>query len=441
MNEIGLYWDMLAAADHWSERICELPDSTAIFANNGTEPLRSKKPQYGGVGIVATGEAKNRITDRGKDLSGLGRWVWIRISTGKEGHRVRFLTLYRPCKSGDASGVFQQHARGMAIHDNNRNPRTATFQDVLQLVAIWKELGDHVIIGMDANEDVRHGEVQDIFHTAGLTEVILDLHQDLSPPATYNLNTKRQLIDGIWATSGISITRGGYLAFGEGCLSDHCVLWFDISLSVAFRQSPEAMAPLWPKRLKSKDPRLVKRRYRKQVKVKMHQQGFTSRFDVFKLQSQLDWNTNSLLTFNKLNNEQKAIRKAVEGKLRMLCKGGVPWSSEIQILRDTIELWAMIVRSRKARIKGSIKRIRRFLRNVPKVRNAYSCTLPEAVHEHNLAFKAYKAVSMKEAIKRRQNFRGTLGEAIALKNDTDVETEAKKLRTQEKQRRQGCNVK
>ena len=54
---------MLAAADQWSERIRELTDSTAIFTNNTTEPSRSEKLQYGGVGIVATGEAKNRITD------------------------------------------------------------------------------------------------------------------------------------------------------------------------------------------------------------------------------------------------------------------------------------------------------------------------------------------------------------------------------------------
>ena len=438
MNEIGLYWDMLAAADQWSERIRELPDSTAIFANNTTEPLRSEKLQYGGVGIVATGEAKNRITDRGKDPSGLGRWVWIRL-TGKEGHNVRILTLYRPCESGGATGVFQQHARGMSIHGDNRNPRSAILEDVLQLVATWKALGDHVIIGMDANEDVRKGEVHTLFHQAGLTEVILDLHHDLSPPATYNRNTNRQPIDGIWATSGISITRGGYLAFGDGCPSDHRVLWFDISFSVAFGQRPEAMAPLQPKRLKSKDPRLVKK-YHKNVKAKMLQQGYTSRFEAFHLQSQVDWTMHSQVTFNKLNTEQKAIRKAVEKKLRKLCMGGVPWSDEIQILRDTIELWAMIVR-RKSRVKVSVKRIRRFLRKVPKVRNAFSCTLHEAVHERNMAYKAYKAVSMKEAIKMRQKFQGTLAEAIALKNDTDVETEAKKLRTQEKQRRQGRNVK
>ena len=248
----------------------------------------------------------------------------------------------------------------MAILNDHCHPRTAILQDVLQLVDTWKALGDHVIIGMDANEDVRQGEVYDLFHEAGLTEVILDLHHDLGPLATYNRNTKRQPTDGIWATSGIKITRGGYLAFGEGCPSDHRVLWFDISFSVAFGQRPEAMAPLQPKRLKSKDPRLVAK-YHKNVKANMLQQGFTSRFHEFQLQSQLDWNMHSQLKFNKLNNEQKAIRKAVEKKLRKLCMGGVPWSSELQTLRDTIELWAMVLR-RKSRVKVSVKRIRRLLR-------------------------------------------------------------------------------
>ena len=43
MDEKYLYWDMLATIDQWAEHIPELPDSTAIFANNTTEPLRSQK--------------------------------------------------------------------------------------------------------------------------------------------------------------------------------------------------------------------------------------------------------------------------------------------------------------------------------------------------------------------------------------------------------------
>ena len=438
MDEVGLYWNKLDASDQWAERAICLPDSTAIFANNTTEPQLSHKLQYGGVGIIATGEAKHRITDRGKDQSGLGRWVWIRL-TGKEDHHVRIMTLYRPCQSGGASTVFQQHARGLTAKGDMRNPRTAILMDALLLVDSWKELGDHVIIGMDANEDVRKGEVHDLFSAAGFREVILDLHNDLSPPATYNRNTQRQPIDGFWATSGISITRGGYLAFGEGCPSDHRAIWFDISFSVAFGQRPGSMATLQPKRLKSTDPRLTKK-YHKNVQAKMNSSGFKSRFDAFKLGSQINWSLASQLAFNKLNNESTAIRKEVEGKLRKLCMGGMPWSSELQVLRDTIELWAMIVR-RKSRVKVSVKRIRKFLLKVPAVRNAFSCTLDEAIQERNLAFKKYKAISKKDAIKMRQNFQGTLAEAIALKKNSDVETEAKKLRTHEKQRRQGRNVK
>jgi hypothetical protein len=438
MNEVGLYWDKLNACDQWAERAISLPDSTAIFANNTTEPQLSTKLQYGGVGIVATGEAKHRITSRGKDSSGLGRWVWIRL-TGKEGHHVRILTLYRPCESGGASTVFQQHSRGLTAKDDLRNPRTAILKDVLLLVDTWKELGDHVIIGMDANEDVRKGETNDLFSAAGFREVILDLHNDLSPPATYNRNTKRQPIDGFWATTGISITRGGYLAFGEGCPSDHRVIWFDISYSVAFGQRLGAMPPLQPKRLKAKDPRLTKK-YHKNVLAKMLSSGFKKRFDAFKLSSQLDWNAGSQIAFNKLNNESTAIRKQVEGTLRKLCMGGMPWSTELQILRDTIELWAMVVR-RKTGVKVSVLRIRRFLLKVPAVRTVFSCTLDEAILARNLAFKTYKAVTKKEATKMRQKFQGTLAEAIALKNNSDIETEAKKLRTHEKQRRQGRNVK
>jgi hypothetical protein len=78
---------------------------------------------------------------------------------------------------------------------------------------------------------------------------------------------------------------------------------------------------------------------------------------------------------------------------------------------------------------------------VPAVSSAFSCTLAEAITARNAAYKEHKAVTIKDAIKMRQNFQGTLAEAIALKNNSDVETEAKKLRTQEKQRRQGRNVK
>lgn len=51
----------------------------------------------------------------------------------------------------------------------------------------WKNQGDHIIVSMDANEDVRRGEVFDLILPIGLREVILELHQDKSPPATHTI--------------------------------------------------------------------------------------------------------------------------------------------------------------------------------------------------------------------------------------------------------------
>ena len=438
MNEVGLCWNKLDPSDQWSERTRGLPDSTAIFAHNALETQVTDKLQYGGVGIVATGEVKHRITERGKDPSGLGRWAWIRM-TGKEGHNVRFVTVYRPCQSGGASTVFQQHARGLALKDDFRNPRTAILEDLLHQIDTWKAMGDHVIIGMDANEDVRQGEVNDLLSAAGFRELILDLHSDESPPATHNRNTQRQPIDGLWATCGIIISKGGYLAFGDGAPSDHRLLWFEITFSIAFGQRPSAMVTMTPKKLKANDPRLTKK-YIKRAKLKLHAQGFQSRFEAFKLKTKLGWNAPLLVQYHKLHNEQIEVRKSVENKLRKLCMGGVPYSPEIQELRNTIELWAMVVR-RKSRLKVSVTRIRRFLKKVPQVTNVFQSTLEEAIQSRNRAFKAYQAVTKLEAMKLRENFQGTLAEAVALKKGTDVEMEAKKLRSQEKQRRQGRNVK
>ena len=163
--EVGLCWRKLLAVDQWEERsFGKLKDSTSIFAYNSTEPSLEDKIQYGGVGIVASSEIKHSIVNRGKDPSKLGRWTWIRTA-GKEGHHVRYVSAYRPCESGGAGSVFQQHVRGLGKENDFRHPRTAMLEyRALAIITEWKLEGDHIILGMDANEDVREGEVDCMLH-------------------------------------------------------------------------------------------------------------------------------------------------------------------------------------------------------------------------------------------------------------------------------------
>jgi hypothetical protein len=106
--------------------------------------------------------------------------------------------------------------------------------DLRQEDARWKELGNHIIVGLDANKDVRHGDTTVMFQDMEMGELILQSHSTKSPPATCNKNQRREPIDRIFATPGIHIVAGGYAPFNEGCPSDHRYLYVDISYQDAF---------------------------------------------------------------------------------------------------------------------------------------------------------------------------------------------------------------
>ncbi len=55
--------------------------------------------QYGGVGALALGETWHRLCGTGEDLTGLGRWVWMRYK-GKGEHHLRVVGAYRPNPKG-----------------------------------------------------------------------------------------------------------------------------------------------------------------------------------------------------------------------------------------------------------------------------------------------------------------------------------------------------
>ena len=82
------------------------------------------------------------------------------------------------------------------------DPRQAFYDNLFDKITKWKELGDHIIVGIDANEDVRKGKTHEMFCMLGMTEIILQHHRN--PPATCNKNNNREPIDGLFlATPGI----------------------------------------------------------------------------------------------------------------------------------------------------------------------------------------------------------------------------------------------
>ena len=377
MSETKLYWPLVEEQKKWFERVIgKFRAHCSLFGYNNTEHDRTGLLQFGGVGLIAINEAVNRARKGGKDPTGLGRWVWMRFQ-GSNGHMTRVVSLYRPCHGGNReASVCEQHVRYFkGKMEQDRDPRRALFEDLFVEAVKWKKEGDHLIIAGDVNEDVRTGLTNEFFTALGLREVILERHAKKSPPATNNNNNRREPIDGIWASRELDVTAAGYLPFGEGCDSDHRLLWADFSYHTAFRQeSPSEYRPP-VKKLQANDPRLVKR-YNRKIKAELQKSGLIK--VAFDLQSKAtdQWDDTLEAEYNSIQETKSvAIRKKTENKLRKLKMGGIRWSPKLQKYRDKIKLWKMM-KKRKLGRQVSTKRIRRWMRKVDYI-NAFELSLLE----------------------------------------------------------------
>ena len=73
---------------------------------------------------------------------------------GKGDHRLRIVTGYRSCEAPGVSTTYQQQRRFFRGKNDNRDPRKAFYDDLFHEVTVWKQAGDKIIIGLDANEDI-----------------------------------------------------------------------------------------------------------------------------------------------------------------------------------------------------------------------------------------------------------------------------------------------
>ena len=109
LTEIGLYWPLVPTKDKWYERTrLSFQSSRSILACNSTEPDRTRINQYGGVAVIAVDDVSHRVVGQGQDSTGLGRWAWM-LFEGKQGHKLRVISVYRPVESIGPSTVFTQH--------------------------------------------------------------------------------------------------------------------------------------------------------------------------------------------------------------------------------------------------------------------------------------------------------------------------------------------
>jgi len=149
----------------------------------------------------------------------------------------------------------------ISLHFNRtrdtRCPRSAFLQDLSHELKKFLALGDHIVLLIDGNSNMKGSDLSSALASLSLQETIIQRHGKLGP-STHKWNTKDQPIDGIWTSLGLDIKARGYFDFDTLVPNtDHRCLWIDSSFIDAFGRN---MAPLQrPKArwLHNKDPRLV----------------------------------------------------------------------------------------------------------------------------------------------------------------------------------------
>ena len=438
LTEIGLCWSLVDATNKWYERTrLSFQATRSEVAYNKTELSRTSQRQYGGVLTMAVDDMAHRVKDQGQDPSGLGRWAWLLLE-GKQNHRLRVISVYRPVDSVGPDTVCSQHQRYLFQTHRDDHPRKALYSDLFEEVTKWKNQGDHIVIGIDANEDVRKGDTSDTFRALGMREMILRAHGHRSPPATCNKNKNREPIDGIFATPGLRLVAGGYSSFDSGCPSDHRYLWVDISFCDALGYTSPALVPPPIRRLKADNPKSVKK-YNDQLIRDLHNTNLGR--DLLLLEQKAiteGWSPALETEYNRINDKQYELRKKIESKIRKIRNGNVPWSPKLQKFRNTIEIWTLLLKKKKG-TKISNRKLRRRLQQSD-ITGASSKTIPEIEDSLHEAYRQYKK-ARQEATVWREEFMDDLATARASIKGTEKANELKQLLTIERQRTIARNIK
>jgi hypothetical protein len=356
IQETGLCWAKVDDLGQWQERT--RTHGTRLNSNfqyNKTEIERTEVLQAGGIAVITTTALTPRCCSQGGDPTGLGRWAWTRLE-GSNGFHTRIVSVYRPCvPSGQGSGtVFEQHRRFFGQEDID--PRQSVLDSLEVAIKEWQEMGDVIIVGMDANEDTRKRKLREFFDNLDMKNAILERHKYLSPPATHSRNTNREPIDGIWVSKSLDPVRAGFLAVGSACPSDHVALWIDVNIDDVLGPQEDHTVPKI-NRMKASDPRLVKK-YNDLSKKALLEHQVPQQLKALAKIPRHQWTEEATDQFNQLQRINTEVRKQIGASIRKVFLGHFPWSPPLQRFYDKIELMKLIVRKRQG-VRTSMTKIRR----------------------------------------------------------------------------------
>jgi hypothetical protein len=439
MAELNLNFGVLGPSYQWTERFRQLPRKHSIHAYNRHDSSK-KRILFGGTAQITTGACSHRAIKSGTDETGMGRWVWTLFS-GRNNIQLRVISGYRPNPDHtDRPGtVYSQQERHLRSIQDNRNPRRAFTKDLEALLEKWMTDGNLIILGLDANDNVRTGEVNAMLKNRGLQDAHYTQHPQLSTEATCNKNTQGIPVDGIWTSPSIECTAAGYFGFGEILIgkTDHRMIWADFSYESVLGFQPPEPSYRAPQRLTLTDPRVVKK-YNKILRMEHARMRLGPR--AFALQESIPTGLTikHYQEYETLAHLDYCARQHASKKCRKLRMGAIEFSDTIKIARGKIDLWDLLGRKRNG-IRASTSKIRRLMKLTGEM-TGFQESIPAIVNKKKIAMSEYKKLK-KSANKERVKFGQRLMQARATERGTTLAAQERQLRNAFGQRQLAQRVK
>ncbi len=99
-------------------------------------------------------KAAHRVIEKGSDTSGLGRWCWTQYRR-KVSNALRVILAYRPNYPSGPFTVHAQHAYFLTQKGESCCTHLAFLEDLATDLAHFLELGDQIILMVDANSNLK----------------------------------------------------------------------------------------------------------------------------------------------------------------------------------------------------------------------------------------------------------------------------------------------
>ena len=214
------------------------------------------KHQPGGAAIVTQGEMALRWIETKYDKHNMGRWV-SQLFRGKRNLKLRVVSVYFATaqKEHGRKKIYMQQKLALLKLHRKESVYEAFWHDFFLQVDEWRSNGEQLVIGGDWNMDVRKENFLQGFTDRNLIPSNITRH-GRDGPGTYCRGNLP--IDEIFISTSIKITACGYLPNGEAA-GDHRPIWIDICKTTALGTKLNDIASPQARRLKCKDPRIVKR--------------------------------------------------------------------------------------------------------------------------------------------------------------------------------------